>query len=248
MANSYDLSGRRAVITGGAGGIGLAIGRLFAASGATVELWDRSAEALAAAARGLPLAETRLVDVTSESSIEAALEPRRRIDVLVNGAGILGEVAPIWESAPEVFRRVLEVNLVGAYLATRAIVRRMREQEARPHRGHVINIASIQGKEGMALAGAYSASKAGLIALTKSVAKETALDAIQVLCMTPVAAETAMAREITPQRRADILGRIPMGRFVGVDEIARMAAFLASEDCSFSTGAIFDLSGGRATY
>lgn len=248
MTNTYDLSGRHAVITGGAGGIGLAIAGLFMASGATVELWDSSAEALAAASRAFPLAETRLVDVTSEPSIEAALEPPRRVDVLVNGAGILGEVAPIWESKPEVFRRVLEVNLVGAYLTTRSIVRRMREQEAQPHRGHVINIASIQGKEGMALAGAYSASKAGLIALTKSVAKETAQNAIQVVCIAPAAADTAMAREITPQRRADILGRIPMGRFVELDEIARMAAFLASDDCSFSTGAVFDLSGGRATY
>ena len=137
---------------------------------------------------------------------------------------------------------------MGAYLCMRAVVPVMRAQEARPHRGHIVNVASIQGKEGMPLSAAYSASKAGLIGLTKSVGKELALEAIYVNCITPAAADTAMARLITPERRADILRRIPMGRMVEVDEVARMVAWLASTDCSFSTGAVFDLSGGRATY
>ena len=143
---------------------------------------------------------------------------------------------------------MLEVNLMGAFLCLRAVVPVMRAQAARPHRGHIVNVASIQGKEGMPLAAAYSASKAGLVGLTKSAGKELAKDGIYVNCITPAAAETAMAKLITPERRADILQRIPMGRLVEVDEVARMVAWLASADCSFSTGAVFDLSGGRATY
>jgi NAD(P)-dependent dehydrogenase (short-subunit alcohol dehydrogenase family) len=137
---------------------------------------------------------------------------------------------------------------MGGFLCTRAVLPIMRAQALRPHRGHIVNVASIQGKEGMALAAAYSASKAGLIAMTKSVGKEVAGEGIFVNCITPAAVETAMAKLITAERRADILRRIPMGRFVEVEEIARMVAWLASDDCSFTTGAVFDLSGGRATY
>ena len=251
--NRYDLAGKHAVITGGAGGIGRALAAAMIASGAQVTLWDASAEGLAAARAALPQVATQVVDITDGAAVDAAAavvtaSESGRIDILVNNAGVLGDVAPIWESDPARFRRVIEVNLVGAYLVTRAVVRRMRAQEARPHRGHVVNVASIQGKEGMALAGAYSAAKAGLIALTKTVAKETAREGIIVTCITPAAAETAMAREITPARRADIVGRIPMGRFVALDEIARLVLWLSSADCSFSTGGIFDISGGRATY
>ena len=143
---------------------------------------------------------------------------------------------------------MLEVNLTGAFLCLRAVAPVMRAQAARPHRGHIVNVASIHAKEGMPLSGAYSASKAGLVSLTKSAGKELAKEGIYVNCITPAAAETAMAKLITPERRADILQRIPMGRLVEVDEVARMVAWLASADCSFSTGAVFDLSGGRATY
>jgi 3-oxoacyl-[acyl-carrier protein] reductase len=251
--NRYDLAGRNAIITGGAGGIGRALAGAMLEAGAQVTLWDANSEGLEAARAALPQAAIRVVDITDQAAVEAAAALPAQIDILVNNAGVLGDVAPIWDSDPQRFRRVIDVNLVGAYLVTRAVVRRMRMQATRPrHRrplgGHIVNVASIQGKEGMALGGAYSAAKAALIALTKTVAKETARDGIVVTCITPAAAETAMAREITPERRADITSRIPMGRFVALDEIARMVLWLCSDECSFSTGGIFDLSGGRATY
>lgn len=260
MSATYDLSGRIALVTGGAGGLGCGIARALLDAGARVELWDANAAALAEAASELGSgASIRTLDITDAGAVERAADEvfatRGRIDILVNNAGVLGEVKPIWETSPENFQRVLQVNLFGSYLVTRAIVGRMRQQSPRPSsvtphalRGHVVNIASIQGKEGMASAVAYSASKAGLMALTKSVAKETAKDGIIVTAITPAAAETAMAREISAERRADILGRIPMGRFVEVAEVARMVLWLSSDECSFSTGGIFDLSGGRATY
>ncbi|HEX2134935.1 MAG TPA: SDR family oxidoreductase [Microvirga sp.] len=252
--NIYDLHGRTAIVTGGAGGIGRAIARHMVDAGATVELWDVNDGALraAVAAAASSNVSARRVDITSEDEVAesaaACVRQHGRIDILINNAGVLGEVEPIWSSRPADFRRVLEVNLVGPYLVTRAVVGFMRQQTPAPMRGHVVNVSSIQGKEGMPRAGAYSASKAGLIALTKTVAKETARDAIVVTCVTPAAAETAMAAELSPERRAEILGRIPVGRFVEVDEIARLVLWLASDDCSYSTGGIFDISGGRATY
>ena len=251
----YDLAGRTLIVTGGAGGLGQAIAHLALENGARVSLWDRDAEALVRAADAIAgghRVTQRIVDVTDEASIDRALaadaSTYARIDAFVNNAGMLGEVLPLWQTDPANFRRVVEVNLVSAYLCLRAVLRLMRGQDPQPLRGHVVNIASIQGKEGMPLAGAYSASKAGLIALTKTAGKETAADGIIINGVTPAAAETAMARELTAARRADILSRIPLGRFIEVDEIARMVAYLCTDDCSFSTGAIFDLSGGRATY
>jgi NAD(P)-dependent dehydrogenase (short-subunit alcohol dehydrogenase family) len=250
--NSYDLAGKRAIVTGGAGGIGLAIAARLLASGALVSLWDISPSGLAEARGALGGATTRLVDITDEAAIAVALTADRaafgRIDVLINNAGILGAVTPLWQSDPADLRRVIEVNLIGAMLCTRAVLAVMRAQEARPHRGHIVNVSSIQAKEGMSLSAAYSASKAGLVALTKSSAKDVADDGIFINCITPAAAETAMAQEITAERRADIMQRIPLGRFVELDEIARMVAWLVSDECSFSTGATFDLSGGRATF
>ena len=155
---------------------------------------------------------------------------------------------PIWEISPEDFRRVIEVDLVGAYLMMRKVVGLMRAQEPNPLRGSVVNVSSIQGKEGMQMAAAYSAAKAGMISLTKTVAKETAKDNIVVTCITPAAVETNMAKELRAARRADILARIPMGRFVEVDEVSRMVLWLAAGEVSFSSGGIFDISGGRATY
>ena len=259
MSTRYDLSGRHAVVTGGAGGLGRGIARALIEAGASVELWDQDASSLTQALAELGRrASQRQLDIRDVNAVEAAadaaLSSHGRIDILINNAGVLGEVKPIWETTPENFQRVLQVNLFGAYLVTRAVVGRMLRQEPRrspdghPLRGHVVNIASIQGKEGMAMAAAYSASKAGLIALTKSVAKETAREGIIVTAVTPAAAETAMAREISAERRADILSRIPMGRFVEVPELARLVLWLSSDDCSFSTGGVFDLSGGRATY
>ena len=253
--NSYDLAGRTAIITGGAGGFGCAIAKQLLAAGAVVSLWDVAADRLETSVRQLAagsLLTWRQVDISDgdgvRNAVEAELAAFGRLDILVNNAGILGEMKPIWETDPAVARKVIEVNLMGAYLCMRAVVPVMRAQEARPHRGHIVNVASIQGKEGMPLSAAYSASKAGLIGLTKSVGKELAQEAIYVNCITPAVADTAMARLITPERKADILRRIPMGRMVEVDEVARMVAWLASTDCSFSTGAVFDLSGGRATY
>ncbi len=254
--NRYDLAGRALLVTGGAGGIGRAIARVALDAGARVSLWDRSRSDLQAAAvalaAGAPSLHLREVDVTDEAAIASALDAdiaaHGRIDAFVNNAGILGEVLPLWETTPANFRQVLEVNLTGPYLCLRAVLDVMRRQAPAPMRGHIVNVASIQGKEGMPNAGAYSASKAGVIALTKTAGKETATMGITVNCVTPAAAETAMAQALSPARRAEILGRIPAGRFVEVDEIARMVAFLCSDDCSFSTGAVFDLSGGRATY
>ena len=246
------FAGRTAIVTGGARGIGLAIARRLAAEGARVALWDVDSETATPQAAGLGDGHLACgVDVTDEASVAAALAVTRagfgRVDILVNNAGILGPVAPLWQQSPAEFRRVIDVNLTGTYLVSRAVVPVMLAQSG-PVRGRIVNMSSIQGKEGLALAGAYAASKAGVIALTKSLGKELARDGITVNCVTPAAAETDMAKEITAERRNDIINRIPMGRFVMVEEIAAMVAFLTSDDCSFSTGAVFDLSGGRATY
>ena len=246
------FTGRTAIITGAARGIGLAIAQRFASEGARIAMWDIDRATVRAAAKDLGPDHLALgVDVTDEASITRATEATcadlGRIDVLVNNAGILGPVARLWEQSPADFRRVIDVNLTGTYLVSRAIVPLMLAQ-AGPTRGRIVNMSSIQGKEGLALAGAYAASKAGVIAMTKTLGKELARDGIVVNCVTPAAAETDMAKEISTERRADITDRIPMGRFVTVEEIAAMVAFLGSDDCSFSTGAVFDLSGGRATY
>lgn len=235
----FDLSGRVAVVTGGAAGIGLAICRRLAAAGATTCSWDIAGGDLHC-------------DVGDAASVEqattATVDRHGRIDILVNNAGILGPVAPVWEHDVEAFRRVLAVDLGGPFLCSRAVVPVMLQRPAAPDRGRIVNLSSIQGKEGMPRAAAYAASKAALLALTKSLGKELAGEGILVNAVTPAAAETGMAAELTPERRAEILGRIPMGRFVRVEEIAEMVAWLASPLCSFSTGAVFDLSGGRATY
>jgi 3-oxoacyl-[acyl-carrier protein] reductase len=254
--NKYDLGGRIAIVTGGAGGFGRAIARRLLESGAIVELWDLDKAALNEAAAALATGGTkpgiRAVNITDdagvESAVQACVRERGRIDILVNNAGILGEVKLVHETDPANFRRVIDINLVGTYLVTRSVVGAMLKQEPKPSRGRIVNISSIQGKEGMPMAAAYAASKAGVIALTKVVAKETAKDEIVVTAVTPAAALTKMADELSPQRRADILSRIPAGRFVEVDEIALLVTWLASDDCSFSTGGIFDISGGRATY
>lgn len=246
------FAGRTAVVTGGARGVGLAIARRLASEGASVAVWDidgAAAIASAGALGGEHLGQT--VDVADEVSVArataTAYDRLGRVDVLINNAGILGPVAPLWEQSPDAFRRVMDVNLTGMYLVCRALVPRMRAETA-PPKGRIVNISSVQGKEGLVNSGAYGISKAGVIALTKILGKELAGDGIMVNCVTPAAAETDMAEQMTSARRADIVSRIPMGRFILVDEIASMVAFLASEECTFSTAAAFDLSGGRATY
>jgi NAD(P)-dependent dehydrogenase (short-subunit alcohol dehydrogenase family) len=243
---------RHVIVTGGARGIGLAIARRLADEGDRLVLWDRDGRAADAAARALGSGHLAMAcDIADEAAVAAAARDSwqvcGRIDGLVNNAGILGPVARLWEVEPAAFRRVVEVNLIGSYLVCRACVPRFLDQDG-PDRGRIVNISSIQAKEGIPMAGAYAASKASIIALTKSLGKELAGEGILVNAITPAAAETDMAKEITPARRADITNRIPMGRFVTVEEIAAMTGWLLSPACSFSTGAVFDISGGRATY
>jgi len=243
---------RSIIITGGARGIGLAIARRLAARGDRLVLWDRDAEAVRAAAASLGAGHHAFAcDVADEASVAAAAEASwqacGRIDGLVNNAGILGPVVPLWEHSAADFRRVMDVNLVGTFLVSKACVVRMRAQQG-PERGRIVNISSVQAKEGLALAAAYAASKAGVIGLTKTLGKELAREGILVNAITPAAAETDMAKELNAERRAEISARIPMGRFVEVEEVAAMVDWLLSPECSFSTGAIFDISGGRATY
>ena len=249
--NRIDLAGRVAVVTGGAQGIGRAIAGRLLESGAAVALWDIDEAQLGHAAAALEAGgrvSTSRVELTDEASVaaatEAALAAHGRIDILVNNAGITGGNAPTWELAPDVWRRVIDVNLVGPFLTCRAVVPHM----VRAGYGRIVNIASVAGKEGNPNASHYSASKAGLIALTKSLGKELATQGVLVNAVSPAAAKTAIFDQMTQAHIDFMLSKIPMARFLAVDEAAAMVAWLASEECSFSTGAVFDLSGGRATY
>jgi 2-dehydro-3-deoxy-L-rhamnonate dehydrogenase (NAD+) len=249
--NRIDLQDRVAIVTGGAQGIGHAIARRFLASGARVVLWDRDAARLQAARDELApggSVDAQEVELTDEAAVDraatAAMKQHGRIDILVNNAGITGGNGTTWELSPAVWREVLEVNLVAPYLTCRAVVPHMLARRY----GRIVNIASVAGKEGNPNASHYSASKAGLIALTKSLAKELATRGVLVNAVTPAAAKTAIFDTMSQGHIDFMLSKIPMGRFLQVEEAAAMVAWLASEDCSFSTGAVFDLSGGRATY
>jgi 3-oxoacyl-[acyl-carrier protein] reductase len=251
MANQIDLAGRTAVVTGGAQGIGRAIVERLLASGAAVAIWDRDqaiAERAAAELKGQGRVMTSEVDVTDAHAVERAREATLtglgRIDILINNAGIAGPNLPTWEYPLEAWREVLAINLDGPFHCCRAIAPGMIAQNY----GRIVNVASIAGKEGNPNAPAYSASKAGLIALTKSLGKELAGYDIAVNCVTPAAAKTAIFAQMTEQHINYMLAKIPRGRFVLVEEIAATVAFAASAECSFTTGAVFDLSGGRATY
>jgi 2-dehydro-3-deoxy-L-rhamnonate dehydrogenase (NAD+) len=244
--NQIDLKNRVAAITGGARGIGLAVAERFHRSGAKVALWDL--DGAAAAAQRIEGAIGCTADVTDEKSVAAALaETERRlgpVDILVASAGIAGPNATIADYPPDAWRKVIEVDLNGVFLCCRAVVPGMVKRSY----GRIVNIASIAGKEGNPNAAPYSAAKAGVIALTKSLGKELAQTGVRVNCVTPAAVKTAIFDQITEQHIQYMLSKIPMGRFGTVEEIAAMIAWLASEECSFSTGGVFDLSGGRATY
>jgi 2-dehydro-3-deoxy-L-rhamnonate dehydrogenase (NAD+) len=246
-----DLNGRVAVITGASRGIGYAAARRALQSGATVSVWDvdrdKASEAQHELSR-LGTVSVQVVEWSDRGAVDAAAAATAaahgRIDILVNNAGITGGNAVTWELDPDVWRRVIEVNLVGCFLTCRAVIPHML---ARGY-GRIVNVASIAGKEGNPNASHYSASKAGLIGFTKSLGKELAARNILVNCITPAAANTEIFAQMQPAHIDYMRSRIPMGRFVEVDEIAALICWLASEDCSFSTGAVFDISGGRATY
>jgi 2-dehydro-3-deoxy-L-rhamnonate dehydrogenase (NAD+) len=247
--NKIDLNGRTAVVTGGAQGFGRAITERFVASGAKVAIWDQDQVLAERAAHEIGNAVSPFkVDVTDAAAVEktrdATVSGFGKIDILVNNAGIAGVNKTVWETDLEEWRKVLRINLDGPFICCKAIVPQMLKQKY----GRIVNIASIAGKEGNPNAAHYSASKAGLIALTKSLGKELAAHDILVNAVTPAAAKTAIFAQLTQQHIDFMLSKIPKGRFVLVEELAAMVAWLASEDCAFSTGAVFDISGGRATY
>lgn len=249
--NQIDLNGKMAVVTGAARGIGYAIAERLLDSGAAVCLWDLDAAAAEASAKTLS-AKGRVhsvaVDVTQAESVQAAalatLKEFGRVDLLVNNAGIAGANKPTWELSPTEWQQVLQIDLFGVYLCCHALVPGMRERGY----GRIVNIASIAGKEGNPNASHYSAAKAGVIALTKSLGKELAKAGVLVNCITPAVIETDILKQCSQQHIDYMRSKIPMDRFGQKEEAAALVAWLCSNDCSFSTGAVFDLSGGRATY
>src|SRR3954449_10666850 len=247
--NQIDLKGRRAIVTGGAQGFGRAITERFVASGAKVAIWDHDQPFAERTAKEIGKGVTAFaVDVSDLAQVEkardATLKAFGKIEILVNNAGIAGINKTVWETDLDEWRKVLRINLDGPFICCKAIVPSMVGQNY----GRIVNIASIAGKEGNPNAAHYSASKAGLIALTKSLGKELAGHEISVNAVTPAAAKTAIFDQLTQQHIDFMLSKIPKGRFVLVQELAAMVAWLASEECAFSTGAVFDISGGRATY
>lgn len=255
--NQIRLEGRRAVVTGAARGIGFAIARRLVRSGASVSIWDRDEDAGVAARDALresaisqdqQLGAEALELTDAEAVLEAGARTKESLggapDILVNNAGIAGMTDRFWKLDPDKWREVIEIDLIAPYLTARALVPDMIEGGY----GRIVNIASIAGKEGNPNASHYSAAKAGLIGLTKSMGKELAETGVLVNCVTPAVIETDILKQITQEHIDYMRGKIPMGRFGNVEEAAAMVAWLVSEELSFSTGAVFDLSGGRATY
>ena len=257
--NQLDLAGRHAVITGGAVGLGFAIAERVLASGGAVTLWDRDEAALQRAKTQLDAGLTAgpgnvvivnvvIVNVADHASVVNAvtqtLAINPAIDALVNSAGIAGPNVKVWDYPPQDWQDVMQVNLNGLFYCCREVVPHMRARNY----GRIVNIASVAGKDGNPNASAYSASKAAVMALTKSLGKELADTGVRVNCVTPAAVKTAIFDQMSPEHIAFMLSKIPMGRFGTPEEVAAMVAWLCTEDCSFSTGAVFDLSGGRSTY
>jgi NAD(P)-dependent dehydrogenase (short-subunit alcohol dehydrogenase family) len=251
MSNKIDLSGKNAVVTGGAQGIGRAVVERFLDSGAAVAIWDmdaKLAEKTASEFKSRGRVAAVPVDVTKLADVERARDDTVKalggIHILVNNAGIAGPTMKMWDVKPEEWTRTMNVNVDSQFYCCRAIVPLMIAKNY----GRIVNVASIAGKEGNPNAAAYSVSKAGVIALTKSLGKELASYDIAVNCVTPAAARTAIFDQITQEHIDYMLSKIPRARFVEVGEVAALIAFCASADCSFTTGAVFDISGGRATY
>jgi 2-dehydro-3-deoxy-L-rhamnonate dehydrogenase (NAD+) len=246
---SGRFAGQSAIVTGGAAGIGLAIATRLAAEGAKVSLWDMNADALATAREANKAVDVQSLDIADPEAVAHAMEGSvaalgGKLDVLVASAGITGPNTVVRDYPVDAWKRVIDVNLNGLFYCNRAAVPHME----RGGYGRIVNIASIAGKEGNPNASAYSASKAGVIGLTKSLGKELAKTDIRVNCVTPAAVRTAIFDQMTQQHIDFMLSKIPVGRFGGIDEVTALVTWLASVECSFSTGAVFDVSGGRATY
>ncbi len=247
--NQLDFKGRHAVVTGGATGLGYAIAQRLIQSGGAVTLWDRDEAAAKQAAAALgPQASAVAVDVSQHASVRAAVQATLRlapkVDALVNSAGVTGPNVKLWDYPVDAWEQVMAVNLNGLFLCCREWAPHLRANNY----GRIVNIASVAGKDGNPNASAYSASKAAVIALTKSLGKELADTGVRVNCVTPAAVKTAIFDQMSPEHIAFMLSKIPMGRFGTPDEVAAMVVWLCTEECSFSTGAVFDLSGGRSTY
>ena len=245
--NQIDLKGRVAIVTGAASGIGRATAKRLGADGAALELWDAAADGLAETADSTGGTATVLSvadDDAVAAAAAAAAERHGRVDILVNCAGIAGDIAPVAEADPAEWRRVIEVNLTGTFLCCRAVVPHM----MRSGYGRIVNIASVAGKEGNPNAAHYSASKAGVITFTRALGKEVAGSGVLVNCITPAVIDTAILGQVTEAQVKYMVERIPLGRMGRPEEVAALIAWLSSEECSFSTAAAFDLSGGRTTY